>query len=532
MPNLLITLNINKKNKLMKRIFLPLLTCVLSMGLNAQTVNGVSPNSAEKGTWSLPVTISGSGTSFSNATSTVVRIKQGNQQLEIVSVNAVTAESVDVNVRVSNLKPLGSYSVEVFDANLGLIAMPNGFTVSVNTEAPSLVMTTPESGAINQMLPVTISLQNTNFAQATDNTMYLTQGTQTIMPIPGSIVALNDNYIKALFDLNNPLISIGNLLNAHCGNSHDGYFSDNLAINITQLTNISGVVIYGSIYNGVVELYQKNSTASPNTYSLVATANIDGSNAYVFNGVADAQYLLRSVPVNMPDIVATYFPNHIDWTAATEINSDPILSINKDITPITSISLNGVGSVNGAIGWGPNGFTKASIVMADGVEVFLKNTDLNTYAQAITDMNGVFEFISIPDGNYQIVINLPGYTQISSYDFIVNTQDTDFSDLDFLIDDNQIFKSGFLTTSSGKSIEELVVYPNPTNGELFIRIPEVITDFNVSIFNQLGQNVWERNVTNHVNQNYFADISNVENGVYFVTVQNDKSVYKIKVIKR
>ena len=52
--------------------------------------------------------ISGSGTSFSNATSTVVRIKQGNEQIEVVSINSVLAEEVNVNIRVSNLKPLGS----------------------------------------------------------------------------------------------------------------------------------------------------------------------------------------------------------------------------------------------------------------------------------------------------------------------------------------------------------------------------------------------------------------------------------------
>lgn len=516
----------------MKKIILPILGCFLTLSLNAQNISGVSPNSAEKGTWTLPITITGAGTSFSNATSTVVRIKQANEELEILSVNSVAPEEVNVNVRVSNLKPTGSYSVEVYDQNLGLINLTNGFSVMANSAVPSIISTSPEMGAVNQVLPVTISLENTHFSQATDNTIYLTQGTNTIMPIPGSVVALNDNYIKALFDLDNPYVNIGDVLNSHCGNSFDGFFNDNLSVEITQITTISGIVIYGGIYNGTVELYQKNTGVTPNTYSLVASVPVDGSNAYSFNGIADANYLVRSVPVGMSDVVATYFPNAIDWTDATEIDSDPVLSINKDITPFNSIDLNGVGSVNGSIGYGPNGFTKVSFVMAEGVEVFLKNTVSNTFAQVSTDVNGLYEFGSVPDGNYQIIVNIPGYTQISSYDFVVNATDVDFSDLDFLIDEGEIFKSGFLGVSSGMEVTELDIYPNPTTGELFIQIPEVMSDFNVSIHNQLGQSVFNQDVTNNNTQNYFVDITDVENGLYFVTVQNGTNVYQMKVVKK
>lgn len=515
----------------MKKIILPILGCFLTLSLNAQTVSGVSPNSAEKGTWSLPVTISGSGTSFSNATSTVVRIKQANEELEVLSINSVAPEEVNIDLRVSNLKPTGSYSVEVYDQNLGLINLTNGFSVLANSAVPSIVSTSPEMGAVNQVLPVTISLQNTHFAQATDNTIYLTQGTNTIMPIPGSVVTLNDNYIKALFDLNNPNVNIGDVLNSHCGNSFDGFFNDNLSIEITQITTISGVVIYGGVYNGIIELYQKNTSVTPNTYSLVASVAVDGANAYNFTGVAEANYLVRSVPVGMSDVVATYFPNAIDWTDATEIDSDPVLSINKDITPVNSIDLNGNGTVNGSIGYGPYGFTKASFVMAEGVEVFLKNTVSNTFAQASSDVNGLYEFDNVPDGNYQIIVNIPGYTQISSYDFVVNATDVDFSDLDFLIDEDEIFKSGFLGVSPSMDVTELDVYPNPTSGELIIQIPEVMSDFNVSIHNQLGQNVFNQDVTNNNTQNYFVDITDVENGIYFVTVQNNSAVYQMKVVK-
>ncbi|MBL4862282.1 MAG: hypothetical protein JKY09_04590 [Crocinitomicaceae bacterium] len=77
-------------------MFFAIFACFMSISLSAQTISSVSPNSAEKGTWSLPVTITGSGTTFSNATSTVVRIKQGTEELEIISVNSVDPESVSI----------------------------------------------------------------------------------------------------------------------------------------------------------------------------------------------------------------------------------------------------------------------------------------------------------------------------------------------------------------------------------------------------------------------------------------------------
>jgi Secretion system C-terminal sorting domain/Carboxypeptidase regulatory-like domain len=497
----------------------------------AQTINSVSPNTGEKGSWTLPITITGSGTSFSSATSTVLRIKQGADELEVLAINNVEAETVEADIRISNLKPTGAYSVEVYDSNDGLINLSNGFTVSSNSNAPSFLTTTPEAGSESQMLPVTISMENTHFAQATDNTIYLTQGTFTIMPVPGSIEALNDNYLKAMFDLDVPYVSNGDILDSHFGNSHDGYFSDYLAINVTELTTINGIVIYGGTYNGVVELYQKNVGVTPATYSLVATVNVDGSNNYSFSGVANAEYLMRSVPVGMADVVATYFPNAIDWTSSTLVQSDPLNVTTADITPFNSIDLTGGVTVNGTLGWGPNGFTKAaSVVLAEGVEVFIQDVNNTTYAQATTDANGLYTFSNVPNGNYQIVVNLPGYSQIDTYDFVVNDNSTTFDELDFLIDDHEIFKSGFLSVSKDFD-NDLVAFPNPTNGKVFIQMPHVFGNFSADVYNMTGQKIWDKTVTGNNVDQFNVDLTDLPAGMYFVKVQSDSEVLEIRVVK-
>jgi len=198
---------------------------------------------------------------------------------------------------------------------------------------------------------------------------------------------------------------------------------------------------------------------------------------------------------------------------------------------VSSLVLNGGATVNGAIGYGPNGFVKASVTMAADVEVFLKNTATSTFAQTSTSTNGLYEFTNLPLGDYQIIVNIPGYNQISTYDFTVSDENDALLDLDFLIDNNEIFTSGFMSIN-GSNNTALTIYPNPTNGELFIELPEVLNNFNLNIYNQLGQSVLNKTISGNNSKSYYTNISEVPNGIYFVTVQNESSKYEIKVVKQ
>ncbi len=225
-----------QKKKNMKRtglIFLGLLTV---FSVNSQTISNVTPNSGSLGTWSLPVTITGSNTDFSAATSTVVKVSQAGNELEVLSVGTITPTSVDFVLRIPFPSLLGAYDVEVYDQTNGTIILPGGFTVVTGPNFPFIVETSPDSVRQNWTLPIIISTENTHFSQATDNTIFLTQGTHTIYPVPGSITAVADDTIRAVFDFNLPFLSIGDLLNSHCGNSFDGILSDYQSIIIVDST--------------------------------------------------------------------------------------------------------------------------------------------------------------------------------------------------------------------------------------------------------------------------------------------------------
>jgi PKD repeat protein len=77
------------------------------------------------------------------------------------------------------------------------------------------------------------------------------------------------------------------------------------------------------------------------------------------------------------------------------------------------------------------------------------------------------------------------------------------------------------------NITDMNVFPNPTNGEVNVSIPESVT-VNVSIFDAQGKLVAEQmNVTNNGKLN----ISNVTPGVYMVRLTAENAVQTFRVVK-
>ena len=147
----------------MLRIILSFTVCFIASSFAfSKTITHVSPNSGTQGTLSLPITITGSGTNFSGATSTLVQVLGNNgSTLQVLSINSVTPTSVSVDIAVSNTAFVGGYTVKVYDQLVGnFISLANGFTViasSLELDAPQLpklsVYPNPTNGELNIELP-------------------------------------------------------------------------------------------------------------------------------------------------------------------------------------------------------------------------------------------------------------------------------------------------------------------------------------------------------------------------------------------
>lgn len=94
--------------------------------------------------------------------------------------------------------------------------------------------------------------------------------------------------------------------------------------------------------------------------------------------------------------------------------------------------------------------------------------------------------------------------------------------------DGKQFLSDIRVINNSTSKQPVLIYPNPSKGDLRIIIPSTITGFDVSIYNTTGLLI-----QNHKNiKDRQMDITGLNTGVYMVKIlsQNDNAVYTKKII--
>lgn len=129
----------------------------------------MTPNEGQRGTSSLPITISGSGTHFSigtftNGSNGLIRFRQGSNSLTINSVTSITDTGINLDLSISNTDNLGGYWVEVWDSFINsFVSLQNGFTVvspnDITEENDRKILHTfpnPNKGNLNIEIPKNI----------------------------------------------------------------------------------------------------------------------------------------------------------------------------------------------------------------------------------------------------------------------------------------------------------------------------------------------------------------------------------------
>jgi len=92
--------------------------------------------------------------------------------------------------------------------------------------------------------------------------------------------------------------------------------------------------------------------------------------------------------------------------------------------------------------------------------------------------------------------------------------------------DMKLSVCGALNINNGNLINDsLIIYPNPASEVLNIQINDAIMEFEVSIFNEIGQKILDSKNKKQI------DISNLQNEIYFVTVQTSEQRITKKIVK-
>jgi len=77
---------------------------------------------------------------------------------------------------------------------------------------------------------------------------------------------------------------------------------------------------------------------------------------------------------------------------------------------------------------------------------------------------------------------------------------------------------------------EIKMGPNPTKGEMSITGLPTGEHISISIFNHIGELVFEENIGVSKKTNHKVDISNLQNGVYWINYKLGNSLYSKKII--
>ena len=92
---------------------------------------------------------------------------------------------------------------------------------------------------------------------------------------------------------------------------------------------------------------------------------------------------------------------------------------------------------------------------------------------------------------------------------------------------NKLYQKELSESFMTKVDQSFAVYPNPTNGNITIEIPDMFINANISVVNSLGVVILN---TQARNLKVALDLNSLTSGVYFVVISNEKGILKKLIV--
>ncbi len=294
------------------------------------------------------------------------------------------------------------------------------------------------------------------------------------------------------------------------------------------------------IYAGWVKAYKSTRSGA---YPAVDSTVLDEGGNYLFEGLYPGNYTLLAVPhpLEYPDGMPTYYGDAIGWNEAsffdvkTDTKAGGLLNIKASelakLTPedgsggVTgNISYEEVSNLKGTLA---RPVTRTSVILKKKSSAQKSTLEEDVVAYVSTDPYGNFYFTNVPDGEYILVVDIPGLEMLEEHHVTIQG-DQLVSGLDYTVSDEGIYTYGAVAISVEEKVP-FVLYPNPGNGLIRIGLPAE-GDYQVRVFSPAGQLVSSRNYTS-VSGITTLDISELNAGLYMIQVEGDEASGVVKYMK-
>ncbi|MFN8205858.1 MAG: T9SS type A sorting domain-containing protein [Bacteroidales bacterium] len=260
--------------------------------------------------------------------------------------------------------------------------------------------------------------------------------------------------------------------------------------------NVSGFILTSEeqpVTSGIVYMFPAAAVAGGSV--AVDTMRILQDGSFVFIGIPVGEYIIAAYPDTSvyKNALATYYGDVALWSSATLLNvtsgsNTTGITIHAVIPPVLdgNAILSGIVETidlkSGKIIKNPGG-AKGNPVKSAGVILVGRSKASTILARTVTDEFGNYSFKRVPQGTYDILVDIPGLTLVTYHTVTVEETDTEISDLNYLVGLTSI-SNDIRNSYAGK----IRVYPNPVRNFVNIDIPLEVTGTSlVKIINMNGQ---------------------------------------------
>lgn len=267
------------------------------------------------------------------------------------------------------------------------------------------------------------------------------------------------------------------------------------------------------------------------------TAEIDTElGYYYFNAVPPGRYLTKARLSTSAELygqfMPTYFTNAYDWNDAETILIENDDNFECDIWLRPSIGIeSGDGKIVGQISYDTNLYNRTPIP-AKNVEVVLLSEQGNFLTVRSSDIEGSFDFSSIPYGTYQLFPDVAGITTTPMY--VTISESTPLvNDINLVIYPGEITFS--IHENSSSYVENaLLLYPNPVTDQARISFEvKKTSSVNIMITDMAGRTIYsQEDLVSAGSQEIILPVRNLPAGLYQVLlIPEDRVVISGKFLK-
>ena len=305
-----------------------------------------------------------------------------------------------------------------------------------------------------------------------------------------------------------------------------------------MLREVSGVFVHPA----TVKAYKATRVGQQPAVDSVLT---DAGGNYSFTRLYPGNYIFQVIPSPKyyPEGMITYSGGAISWNDARVIPVQATTSGNfLDITLSQLAKLtpeDGSGKASGNVSYSDDADavnlkgTMGKPAKKTSVLLIKKASSKGTLEDDVvayveTDDLGNYVFENVPDGEYILIVDIPGLPMVETYDVVIEGN-VIVSGLDFYVGGEGISTSEN-TAIGRKELPEVGIYPNPGNGLVFLQFTKA-GRHRAEVYDSFGklQATRELDAASGLMK---LDISQLQEGLYYIKIQGDAGSTTLKYLKQ